>query len=63
MSEPDVEWYVSCIVENLKDIDKFIDEPHLTNSMKEIIHYNTNEIELKLYTIIRKLKNDKTHNS
>lgn len=58
MSEPDVEWYIKCIQENLKDIDHFIDEPHLTNSMKEIIHHDVNEIEIKLYTIVRKLKND-----
>ena len=58
MSEPDVEWYVKCIQENLKDIDRFIDEPHLTNSMKEIIRHNTNEIEIKLHTIIRKLRSE-----
>lgn len=58
MSEPDVDWYIKCVIENLKDIDKFVDEPHLTNSMKEIIHHNINEIEIKLYTIIRKLKSE-----
>jgi len=58
VSEPDVDWYVKCIIDNLKDIDKFVDEPHLTNSMKEIIHNDINEIEIKLYTIIRKLKEE-----
>jgi hypothetical protein len=56
MSEPDVDWYVKCIIEDLKDIDKFASEPHLTNSMREIIHHNTNEIEIKLHTIVRKLR-------
>lgn len=58
MSDPDVDWYVKRIIENLKDIDKFVAESNLTNSIREIIHHNTNEIELKLYTIIRKLKDE-----
>ena len=63
MSDPDIEWYINCIIENLKDIDRFVDEPFLTNSMKEIIHLNTNEIEIKIHTIVRKLKEEKTNDN
>lgn len=56
MSEPDVEWHVNRIKVMLGEIDKLIFESNLTNSVKEIISSNTNEIEIYLHTIIRKLK-------
>lgn len=42
----------------LGEIDKLIFEKHTTNSIKEIISSNTNEIEIDLHTIVRKLKHD-----
>ena len=57
MSEPEVEWYIDRIKKMLSEIDSFIHEPYvLTNSVREIISYNCNEIEINLYVIIRKLK-------
>lgn len=57
MGEPDVDWYIQQIKRMLGEIDTLIlTTPHLTNSIREIISYNTNEIEIKLHTIIRKLK-------
>jgi hypothetical protein len=58
MSDPDVDWYVTRIKEMLGEIDLLIlTSPILTNSIREIISSNTNEIEIKLHAIIRKLKN------
>lgn len=58
MSEPDVDWYINRIKTMLGEIDKLVLEPYpMTNSKKEIISHNTNEIEINLHTIIRKLKN------
>lgn len=54
MSEPDVDWYVNRIKVMLGEIDKLVFEP-MTNSKREIISSNTNEIEIMLHTIIRKL--------
>lgn len=58
MSEPDVEWYIHRIKTMLGEIDSLVlsDRNLLTNSMKEIISSNTNEIEIYLHTIVRKLK-------
>ena len=56
MSEPELEWYVHRIKVMLGEIDKLIFESSATNSIKEIISSNTNEIEINLHTIIRKLK-------
>lgn len=54
MSQPDKEWILRQIKIKLDEIDKFVstDIP-LTNSMREIIRHNTNEIELKIYELIR----------
>lgn len=57
MSEPEVEWYINRIKVMLGEIDKLIFEPIMTNSKREIISSNTNEIEINLHIIIRKLKN------
>lgn len=57
MSEPNVDWYVNRIKVMLGEIDKLVFEPIMTNSKREIISSNTNEIEIMLHTIIRKLKN------
>lgn len=57
MSEPEVQWYIERIQYMLAEIDKLVlTSDHLTNSMKEIISSNTNEIEINLFTIIRKLR-------
>jgi len=56
MSEPDVDWYIHCIKVMLGEIDKLVFEDVMTNSKREIISHNTNEIEINLHTIIRKLK-------
>lgn len=64
MSEPDVDWYVDQIKRMLGEIDKLVlTSSNLTNSIREIISSNTNEIEIKLHTIIRKLKNDNSSTS
>ena len=60
MSEPDVDWYIQQIKISLGEIDKLVlTSPNLTNSIREIISHNTNEIEIKLHAIIRKLRNEK----
>ena len=60
MSEPEVEWYIQRIQEMLGEIDKLIlTSEFLTNSIREIISHNTNEIEINLFTIVRKLKEKK----
>lgn len=57
MSEPEVEWFIERIKAMLREIDTYIHEPYIiTNSLREIISHNCNEIEIDLYTIIRKLK-------
>ena len=59
MSEPDVDWYVHRIKVMLGEIDKLIFETYtMTNSKREIISHNTNEIEINLHTIIRKLSDN-----
>jgi len=55
MSEPDVEWHVQRIKTMLGEIDKLVFESSATNSIKEIISSNTDEIEITLHRIIRKL--------
>lgn len=56
MSDPPVDWYLDQIKRLLGEIDKLVlTERHLTNSMREIISHNTNEIEIYTHTIIRKL--------
>ena len=62
MSEPDVDWYVDRIKKMLGEIDTLILTGELTNSKREIISFNTNEIEINLHTIIRKLKEIKCQN-
>jgi hypothetical protein len=59
MSEPNVDWYIHRIKVMLGEIDKLVFEPTMTNSKREIISHNTNEIEINLHTIIRKLKEEK----
>jgi len=57
MSEPEVEWYIHRIKVMLGEIDSLVlTSPNLTNSIREIISSNTNEIEINLHIIIRKLK-------
>jgi hypothetical protein len=57
MSEPDVNWYVQQIKRMLGEIDTLVlTATSLTNSIREIISHNTNEIEIDLHTIIRKLR-------
>lgn len=56
MSEPDTDWYIQRIKIMLGDIDRLVSEPMMTSSKREIILYNTNEIEICLYTIIRKVR-------
>jgi hypothetical protein len=56
MSEPDVPWMLDQIKRLLGEIDTLVlAERHLTNSMREIISHNTNEIEIYVHRIIRKL--------
>jgi hypothetical protein len=55
MSEPDINWYIHRIKCMLDEIDKLVLEPTMTNSKREIISHNTNEIEINLHIIIRKL--------
>jgi hypothetical protein len=59
MSEPEVEWYVHRIKVMLGEIDKLAFTSNMTNSIKEIISHNTNEIEIDLHIIMRKLKDAK----
>lgn len=56
MSEPDVQFYIDRIVNMLREIDTLVFEDTITNSKREIITGNTNEIEITLYIIMRKLK-------
>lgn len=56
MSEPEIEWYVQRIKVMLGEIDTLVLTGELTNSKREIISHNTNEIEINLHTIIRKLR-------
>lgn len=60
MSEPEVEWYIQRIKIMLGEIDKLVlTSSHLTNSIREIISSNTNEIEIALHTIVRKLSSER----
>lgn len=56
MSEPEVAWYVDRIKVMLGEIDTIVLTRDLTNAMREIISHNTNEIEIDLHIIIRKLR-------
>ena len=56
MSEPNVDWYIHRIKTMLGEIDKLVFEDIMTNSKREIISFNTNEIEICLHTIVRKFK-------
>lgn len=58
MSEPDVPYAIGRIKELLEEVDKLVDEPIMTNSKREIIKFNTNEVWHHIYFIIRKLKNE-----
>lgn len=59
MSEPEVGWYIERIQSMLGEIDKLVlTSNQMTNSIREIISHNTNEIEINLFTIIRKLKDE-----
>lgn len=60
MSEPEVDWYVQQIKRLLGEIDTLVlTSPSLTNSIREIISHDTNEIEIDLHTIIRKLRSER----
>mgnify|MGYP001563045802 FL=1 len=52
MSEPEVEWYIDRVKMMLVEIDSLVSGAYLTNSIREIIQFNCNEIEIDLYTII-----------
>lgn len=58
MSEPDVEWYIERVKQLLQEIDRLIHSPVITNSIKDIISYDTNEIEIDLHAIVRKLREE-----
>lgn len=61
MSEPEIEWYVQRIKVMLGEIDTLVlgnRDGWLTNSIREIISHNTNEIEIDLHIIIRKLRDE-----
>ena len=55
MSEPEVDWYIQQIKRRLGEIDKLVLTSQLTNSIKEIISSDIDEIEIDLHTIVRKL--------
>ena len=60
MSEPNSGWYIEQIQILLGEIDTLVlTSPNLTNSIREIISHNTNEIEIKLHAVIRLLKEGK----
>jgi len=59
MSEPALDYFIERIKIMLREIDSLVDEPAMTNSKREIIKFNTNEIELNLYIIMRKLIDEK----
>lgn len=58
MSELNILWYIERIKDMLREIDRLVSEPTMTNSKREIILFNTNEVEICLYAIIRKLKDE-----
>lgn len=58
MSEPEVGWYIHRIEVMLEEINELASESVMTNSKREIISFNANEIMINLYAIIRKLKDD-----
>jgi hypothetical protein len=60
MSEPDVDWYIQQIKRRLGEIDSLIlKSPSITNSISQIICSDTNEIEIDLHIIVRKLREEK----
>jgi predicted ATP-dependent serine protease len=56
MSEPEVQWYIDRTKDMLTEIKSLITEKHVTNSMREIVLHDLEEIEMNLIVIIRKLK-------
>lgn len=56
MSEPDIPWHIGRIKDMLEEIDKLVREETMTNSKREIITFNTNEVWIHIYAIIRQLK-------
>ena len=59
MSEPEVRYYIDRVKIMLEEINRLVCEGDITNSKREIILFNTNEIEINLHTIIRKIKEEK----
>lgn len=64
MSEPDVNFYIDRIKVMLGEIDSLVLTGELTNSKREIISFDTNEIETDLHIILRKMqhRDDTTRN-
>lgn len=60
MSEPPIDYFIERIKVMLREIECLADEQTMTNSKREIIRFNTGEIELNLYIIMRKLSDPKT---
>lgn len=58
MSEPEVQWYIDRFRERVEEINRLTFESIGPNSIKEIIRHNCNEIEIDLYTIIRKVRDE-----
>jgi GTP-binding protein EngB required for normal cell division len=56
LSEPDIDWYIQQNNRLIKEIEQLMDSHTLTNSMREIILHNTNEIEINFHVIMRKLR-------
>lgn len=56
MSEPGIEWFVEKIDKMLDEIDNLVAEELMTNSKREIIYFNTNQVKIDLHVIMRKLK-------
>jgi len=59
MSEPEVQWYIDRTREQLTEIRSLVSEKHVTNSMREIVLHDLEEVETNLFTIIRKLREEK----
>ena len=59
MSEPEVGYYIDRIKIMLEEINRLVCEGDITNSKREIILFNTNEIELNMHIIMRKIRERK----
>jgi len=59
LSEPEVGYYIDRIKIMLEEINRLVCEGDITNSKREIILFNTNEIELNMHIIMRKIRERK----